>query len=50
MRTVGSSGSKLNTKLGNISRAAIWQAKSYIEPLFGFAVVGHAPTFTPVQM
>ena len=38
-RTVGSSGLKLKTELGNISPAAIWQAKSYIKPLIGAAVL-----------
>jgi len=31
MRTVGWSGSKPKARLGNISPAAIWQAKSYTE-------------------
>ena len=44
-RTVESSGSKLSARLWNISPAAIWQEKSYIEPLIGFAAVGHAPTW-----
>src|SRR5665647_1072869 len=31
LRTVGSSGLKPNARLGNISPAAIWRTKSYIE-------------------
>jgi hypothetical protein len=42
MRTVGSSILKLKAELGNISPAAIWQAKSYIELLTDFAAVGYA--------
>src|SRR5450830_891001 len=38
-RTVGSSGLKLKARLGNISLAAISQAKSYIKPLIGSAVL-----------
>jgi hypothetical protein len=39
---VGLSGLKLNPRLGNFSVAAIWRARSYIEPFSGFAPVGLA--------
>ena len=50
MRTVGSSILKLKAELGNISLAVIWQAKSYIEPLIGFAGVAArlAPKRNPI--
>ena len=46
MRTAGSNGLKLRARLGNFSPAVIWQAKSYIELLTGFADIGGA---TPID-